>query len=267
MKIFRTIYICLVVVLLAACGGSEQDTARQAPIQSQPVSNTPPPAVTPEPATTPPVEPPQNAAGVWHYICPNGHAGGGGGATACPECGTTLEHNTAYHGNAADTDTPTPAADATAATTPPTPIDPAATPPAEPAQNAAGVWHYICPNGHAGGGGGATACPECGTTLEHNTAYHGGAAGTNPATPLGTNAAQVVGGTPPSMFADPTKQPVNATIGTQVAPTAAPTLAEPAQNAAGVWHYTCPSGCAGGGGSATACTKCGTTLAHNQAYH
>jgi len=32
----------------------------------------------------------------------------------------------------------------------------------------------------------------------------------------------------------------------QITPPTKP--AEPAQNAAGVWHYTCPNGCAGGGG-------------------
>ena len=42
-------------------------------------------------------EPAQNAAGVWHYTCPNGHAGGAGSATACAECGATLVHNTLYH--------------------------------------------------------------------------------------------------------------------------------------------------------------------------
>jgi len=53
---------------------------------------------------------------------------------------------------------------------------------------------------------------------------------------------------------------------TPATPTATPT-AEPAQNAAGVWHYTCPSGCAGGGGAAGPCGSCGATLAHNAAYH
>lgn len=42
---------------------------------------------------------------------------------------------------------------------------------------------------------------------------------------------------------------------------------EPSQNASGVWHYTCSNGCSGGAGSATACNSCGTTLAHNSAYH
>lgn len=46
-----------------------------------------------------------------------------------------------------------------------------------------------------------------------------------------------------------------------------PQSAEAPQNAKGVWHFTCPKGCPGGGGGATPCGKCGTTLAHNQAYH
>jgi hypothetical protein len=41
----------------------------------------------------------------------------------------------------------------------------------------------------------------------------------------------------------------------------------PAQNAQGVWHYTCSNGCAGGAGSAIACAACGTPLVHNQSYH
>jgi hypothetical protein len=42
---------------------------------------------------------------------------------------------------------------------------------------------------------------------------------------------------------------------------------EPPQNTAGVWHYTCPSGCPGGAGAATPCAKCSKTLVHNTAYH
>lgn len=115
-------------------------------------------------AVTPPVEPTLNAAGVFHYTCPNGHSGGGGGATPCAECGTTLVHNTAYH-NTPSTTTAVNPTDATGALTPPAPA-------VEPAVNAAGVYHYTCPNGHSGGGGGATPCGECGTTLVHNAGYH-----------------------------------------------------------------------------------------------
>ena len=46
-----------------------------------------------------------------------------------------------------------------------------------------------------------------------------------------------------------------------------PATAEPAQNAAGVWHYTCAKGCAGGAGATGPCATCGNTLAHNKAYH
>lgn len=42
-------------------------------------------------------EPPQNAAGVWHYTCANGCEGGAGSAVACAGCGSTLTHNSAYH--------------------------------------------------------------------------------------------------------------------------------------------------------------------------
>ena len=116
----------------------------------------------------------------------------------------------------------------------------------EPAQNAAGVWHYTCPKGCEGGAGSAVACAKCGTTLTHNTAYH---------PPATANPAQ----------AAPT---TNATLPEGITPVPNPTKApEPAQNAKGVWHYTCSAGCAGGAGSAVACAKCGKTLAHNQVYH
>lgn len=45
------------------------------------------------------------------------------------------------------------------------------------------------------------------------------------------------------------------------------TTTEPAQNAEGVWHYTCAKGCKGGAGVASLCAACGGNLTHNQAYH
>lgn len=59
----------------------------------------------------------------------------------------------------------------------------------------------------------------------------------------------------PAPAADPATQP------------AAPQTAEPAQNAKGVWHFTCPKGCEGGSGAQGTCAKCGGQLAHNAAYH
>lgn len=51
------------------------------------------------PKATPPKrnEPPQNAQGVWHFICPKGCTGGAGAAVPCKICGTSLMHNQAYH--------------------------------------------------------------------------------------------------------------------------------------------------------------------------
>ncbi|XMO86315.1 hypothetical protein AAFN75_16130 [Algibacter sp. AS12] len=103
----------------------------------------------------------------------------------------------------------------------------------EPAQNAQGVWHYACSKGCAGGAGSAVNCTNCGTLLAHNSAYH----------------------------ANPNAAPLSS------APFAAPPTAEPSRNAAGVYHYTCGNGCAGGSGSASNCASCGSALAHNAAYH
>ena len=111
----------------------------------------------------------------------------------------------------------------------------------------AGVEHYICPSGHVGSGGaGQGACSQCGAALVHNQAFHANDAAPAPAAATGQN----------PMFQDP-----------NAAPTIAAPPTEPAQNAAGVWHYTCAAGCAGGGATAGPCSQCGATLAHNQAYH
>ena len=54
------------------------------------------------------------------------------------------------------------------------------------------------------------------------------------------------------------------TITTTPSPTPDPA---PAQNAKGVWHYTCSKGCPGGAGVGGNCPKCSTPLTHNQGYH
>jgi 4-aminobutyrate aminotransferase-like enzyme len=120
-----------------------------------------------------------------------------------------------------------------------TTVTPAATT-AEPAQNTSGVWHYTCRIGCPGGAGTASKCTNCGNILVHNTAYHGTTSTTST-----------------SPFADPSSTPA----------ATPPPVAEPAQNAAGVWHYTCTKGCAGGAGAAGNCATCSSPLAHNSAYH
>ncbi|QQS31285.1 MAG: hypothetical protein IPM47_10345 [Sphingobacteriales bacterium] len=116
------------------------------------------------------------------------------------------------------------------------PAMPDATTTQEPAQNAAGVWHYTCSKGCPGGSGTAGNCATCGGPLAHNSAYHSN-----------TNSSPTTSPTIPS----PTP----------------PSPAEPAQNAAGVWHYTCSKGCPGGSGTAGNCSNCGGPLTHNTAYH
>jgi hypothetical protein len=139
-----------------------------------------------------------------------------------------------------DQNTPTEGTVITSTQPQPTP----ATPNPTPAQNADGVWHYTCADGCEGGAATATACAGCGKTLVHNKAYHN-----NANTPTTTPT------TSPTITTTPTSPPIQQ-----------PTTA-PAQNAAGVWHYTCADGCSGGAGTQTACGGCGKTLVHNKAYH
>lgn len=152
---------------------------------------------------------------------------------------------------------PTPVPGASAASTATAPAT------AEPAQNAEGVWHYTCPQGCAGGGGSATPCGVCGTTLAHNQLYHSGGATPQPAI---TTSAGSTAGQPITIGGGSTINPLGGAP-TPAAPAAAPATPEPAQNAAGIWHYTCSSGCEGGAGSAIACATCGNTLVHNPVYH
>lgn len=164
LSIFSVIALCA-VTLFSACG-NDGDAAREEAVESigttpAATQTPPPPAPNANPATP---EPAQNAEGVWHYTCPNGCEGGAGTAANCAKCGGPLAHNQAYHGNQ-----PTPTTTITGTPdgglTPPTPTP-------EPAQNAAGVWHYTCSNGCEGGSGTAGTCSKCGGTLAHNQAYH-----------------------------------------------------------------------------------------------
>jgi hypothetical protein len=117
-------------------------------------------------AAAKPVEPPQNAKGIWHYTCSKGCAGGAGSAAPCAKCGTVLAHNTKYHG-----DVPTPAPSTSVTSTPGQTATPP-TPKPEPPQNAKGVWHYTCADGCAGGAGAISPCAKCSKPLAHNPVYH-----------------------------------------------------------------------------------------------
>lgn len=104
--------------------------------------------------------------------------------------------------------------------------------------------HYKCPTaGCTGTGDSQGKCPVCGADLVHNAAFHNqtpGAPGSSPANPVQVN---------------PNNSP------------AATTAPPAAQNAKGVYHFTCPKGHEGGAAAAGNCAKCGEALTHNQAYH
>lgn len=161
-EIYHVAIIALSITLFA-CGPDNSSSVREDARESLNVENrpvTPPMGGATATPTTP--QPPitTNNSGVNHYICSNNCEGSGGASQVeCPVCGSMYVHNAAYHNQ-----TPTQTQPQTNQTiTPPTP---------EPAQNAAGVWHYTCPSGCEGGGGSAVACASCGATLAHNTAYH-----------------------------------------------------------------------------------------------
>jgi hypothetical protein len=148
MKLTTIAVLTLMVSLIWACGNESSSNAGQG-------ANSASPATTTSPA----------AGSVQHYTCPNNCAGSGGEtAGTCPVCGTAYVHNDAYHSqpnNAPAQEAPTAA--------PELQMQP---PTAEPAQNAAGVWHYICSAGCAGGSGTQGNCPMCGASMQHNQAYH-----------------------------------------------------------------------------------------------
>lgn len=146
--------IMLSLGLVACQGGSNKvmDEARKSLPQS--TTQAADPAATPAPAAGLTNSEP-------HYKCPNNCAGGvGEAAGTCATCGAVLAHNQAYHNQPGAASLPT------EVTTPPAPTTPS------PAQNAAGVYHYVCSNGCSGGAGSATACSSCGSMLAHNPAYH-----------------------------------------------------------------------------------------------
>jgi len=175
-------------------------------------------------------------AAVLHYTCPNNCAGSGGDvADVCPVCGTAYVHNAAFHAN-----DPIDAS---------TPVDPATL-----SGGNSGVPHYICSAGCGGGGAAAGSCPNCGAELAHNQAFHNTPG--SPAAPTMT--------APANTTISPIFQNGNATT---TMPSPVPPPPSPAQNAAGLFHYTCSAGCGGGGGAAGSCPNCGAALAHNQAYH
>jgi len=104
------------------------------------------------------------------------------------------------------------------------------------------VQHYICANECENSGSAVAGnCPTCNTPYTHNLAFH--------------NDEFLKNGPLKVESFDLNSNPN------------APKSTSPAQNALGIYHYTCTNGCYGGAGSAIKCTNCGTTLVHNQIFH
>jgi len=129
---------------------------------------------------------------------------------------------------------------------------------AESPNKGAANYHYKCPNNCVGGGGdGAGNCPTCGSPLVHNSSFHD-------AKPAATNEAQT---SITEEGVTVTKYPEGTPASAGLMPPSSD-IQEPPQNENGVWHFTCPKGCAGGGGLASEkCGGCGGPLAHNAEYH
>ncbi len=239
MKWTSTFVIAILAMLAIACSN---DKTPQRPGQVIPPTNQPMPATNNNPAADIPPAQATNALGVFHYICPNGDPGGSGSAGACATCGATLVHNQAFHDNA-NTDINSPEINIQ---------QPQIDQPANAAQNAAGEYHYTCPNGHPGSGS-AGACATCGATLAHNQAFHSTGASTTTAPSVNSSS----NGPISPIIQQPGQQPmINV-----------PTSPKTATNATGQYHYICSNGCSGGAGASGTCASCGAQLVHNQAYH
>lgn len=170
-------FSCCAFLCLSACGSDNSAatdtsaTSETAPAPADGAAALPGGLSTeaPAPAGTNAAPAPTTAAapasGVKHYTCPKNCKGSGGDAAGtCPTCGSAYVHNQAFHGQPGNAPTPTAAPTGTSAT----PV----TPPPSPAKNAAGVFHYTCAKGCAGGAAAAGKCASCGGELAHNAAYH-----------------------------------------------------------------------------------------------
>ena len=144
MKFFKILTILLFSTVITLYSCNEKSNS------SKKVEETPKPYVSPTPKSS------KNVGVVYHYTCSKGCQGGSDTATNCSNCGTLLVHNQAFHNNT--NSTPTNA-----------PFNPQTT---NSGKNAAGIWHYTCVNGCAGGAGTAGNCNTCGNPLAHNQSYH-----------------------------------------------------------------------------------------------
>jgi hypothetical protein len=149
MKYIKFFSILLFSSIITFYSCNDAKTTKQETVKSEEVT-------TPKATTN---TTPKTDGKVYHYICSKGCEGGSAATGSCSNCGSALAHNAAFHANTNNTQNSSPL------------VNPSNTN-SNAGQNAAGVWHYTCSNGCAGGSGNASACGACGTTLSHNQAYH-----------------------------------------------------------------------------------------------
>jgi hypothetical protein len=116
------------------------------------------------------VQPAAVKTAMMHYICLNNCKGSGSDVAGnCPVCGKPYTHNEDFHNQANPGASRSQVEEIRANTQA---VNPAQQKPAEPPQNAKGVWHFTCPKGCEGGAGAQGKCGKCGGDLAHNQAYH-----------------------------------------------------------------------------------------------
>jgi hypothetical protein len=189
-KIYVLLFAFTMGVLMISCGDDNASAGDQAATS---VEQSPFPGVSSNNAnegaqqspTSVNIGPSSPGEIVKHYLCANNCANSGSdNPGVCSVCGSNLAHNEAYHlpeqealrGNSAAT------AGSPIERTP-SGIDfknqinnsgaqPLTPPSSSPAQNAKGVWHYVCSAGCSGGSGSAGNCTKCGANMLHNDDYH-----------------------------------------------------------------------------------------------
>jgi hypothetical protein len=105
-----------------------------------------------------------------HYTCPEFHPGSGGDAAGkCPVCGKDYVHNDVFHqlegANATPAKTITVDPNQPSSGQPPIQIN-------QSTPTAGKGFHFVCPDGHAGGAEAQAKCATCGKDLVHNDGYH-----------------------------------------------------------------------------------------------
>lgn len=113
------------------------------------------------------IEKSADSKNVKHYICANKCENSGSNVQGiCLTCKNPYIHNQAFHNDEFLKNEPltVPKYNRTSANNTPSQ--------SSPAQNARGIYHYTCNNGHHRDSGTASNCIACGALLTHNQAYH-----------------------------------------------------------------------------------------------